>query len=94
MNDIENAEEDIIENDVYITLNLCRVLYYSKEDIISSKLEAGNWAKEMVPQQYKGIVEDAVKVYSGRLVKMKYSKELLNRYSSYMLEEIKKYDIE
>ncbi|MPM80524.1 hypothetical protein SDC9_127571 [bioreactor metagenome] len=88
--DIENAREDIIENTVYITLNLCRVLYYVKENVISSKLEAGNWAKEEVPQQYGKIVEDAVKIYSSKLGQMEYNKELLINYADYMLKEIER----
>lgn len=91
VNDIEEAKEDIIENTVYITLNLCRVLYYIKENIICSKLEAGNWAKEIVPQQYREIVEDAVEVYSNKLGQMEYNKDLLIKYANYILEEIEVY---
>lgn len=91
VNDIENAKEDIIENTVYITLNLCRVLWYIKENTIYSKLEAGNWAIEMVPLQYRKIVEDAVKVYSNKLDQMEYSRNILVEYADYMLEEINIY---
>lgn len=90
-NDIENAEEDIIENTVYITLNLCRVLYYIKENMICSKLEAGNWAKEKVPKQYRKIVEDAINVYTNGLDQMEYSKTILKEYAKYMLKEINLY---
>ncbi len=41
--DIENAVEEIMENPMYITLNLCRVLAYRKERLILSKLEGGKW---------------------------------------------------
>ena len=91
VSDIENAKEDIIENTVYITLNLCRVLRYIKENIICSKLEAGNWAIGMVPLQYRKIVEDAVKVYSSKSDKMEYSRNILVKYADYMLEEINRY---
>ena len=86
--DVENAREDIIENTVYITLNLCRVFYYISKNVICSKLEAGNWAKEIVPQQYGKIIEDAVEVYRSKQGKMEYNKELLLKYADYMLEEI------
>lgn len=89
VNDIENAEKDIIENTVYITLNLCRVLYYIKDNVICSKLEAGNWAKEIVPQKYRRIVEDAVSVYTNRLDQIKYRNILLEEYARYMLREIR-----
>lgn len=91
VNDIENAEKNIVENTVYITLNLCRVLYYMKENVVYSKLEAGNWAKEVVPQKYRRIVEDAVNVYTNKLSQMKYSKGILKDYANYMLKEIKVY---
>lgn len=89
--DVKNAKKDILEDTVYITLNLCRVLYYIKENVICSKLEAGNWAKEVIPQQYKKIVDDAVKVYSNKLGKMKCSEDLLFKYADYMLKEIETY---
>ena len=91
VNDIENAEKDIMENTVYIILNLCRVLYYIKENIICSKLEAGNWVKEIVPQKYKKIVEDAVNVYTNRLDQIEHRGTILEEYAIYMLKEIKNY---
>ncbi|WP_406242398.1 aminoglycoside adenylyltransferase domain-containing protein [Tissierella carlieri] len=91
VNDIENAGKSIVENTVYITLNLCRVLYYMKENVVCSKLEAGNWAKEVVPQKYRRIVEDATNVYTNKLDQMEYSKGILKEYANYMLKEIKVY---
>lgn len=91
VNDIENAEENTVENTVYITLNLCRVLYYMKENVVCSKLEAGNWTKEVVPQKYRRIVEDAVNVYTNKLDQMEYSKGILKEYANYMLKEIRVY---
>jgi predicted nucleotidyltransferase len=88
ISDIAHAKEDIIENTVYITLNLCRVLYYIKENVICSKLDAGIWAKKIVPQRYGQIVEDAMEVYINKLGQMEYNKELLVKYADYMLEEI------
>lgn len=35
--DIEGAQEDILDNTMYITLNLARVLAYQKENLILSK---------------------------------------------------------
>ncbi len=89
--DIENAKEDILGDTVYITLNLCRVLYYIKENIICSKLEAGNWAKEILPRQYRKIVEDALKVYANKSYQLKYNEDILIKYADYMLKEIKIY---
>ncbi|MGF7059150.1 aminoglycoside adenylyltransferase domain-containing protein [Brassicibacter mesophilus] len=89
--DIENAKEEIIKNPVYITLNLCRVLCYLKEEAICSKLEGGNWGKEVVPQPYRKIIEDAVKIYTNELKDINYDKDRLVEYADYMLKEINTY---
>lgn len=47
--DIENAEEDIIDNPMYIILNLCRVLAYKKDNVILSKKEGGEWGLSNTP---------------------------------------------
>ncbi len=85
--DIENAEEEIFEKPVYITLNLCRVLAYKRDNKILSKQEGGKWGLENVPEKYIGLVEDAVKAYdTGGYMKLD---ELLARgYAEYMLKEI------
>lgn len=48
--DIENAAEDILENSVYVILNLCRVLAYLKEDLILSKKDGGMWGLRFLEQ--------------------------------------------
>ncbi|SCZ11165.1 DUF4111 domain-containing protein [Alkaliphilus peptidifermentans] len=91
INDIENSKKDIHENPVDTTLNLCRVLYYINENVVSSKLEGGNWGKGMVSQEYRKIVEDAVKVYKNELDQMNYSEDRLVEYADYMIKEINIY---
>lgn len=41
--DVEHAAADILEQPVYITLNLCRVLAYLKDGLCLSKKEGGEW---------------------------------------------------
>jgi len=89
--DIENAKNDIIENPVYITLNLCRILYYLKENVICSKLEGGNWGKKSLPHQYRNTVLNAVKIYTEELDEIRYSEDTLIKYANYMLKEINYY---
>lgn len=86
--DVENAKIDILENPVYIILNLCRVLYYLREKAISSKLEGGNWGKEMLPQQYRSLIVAALKVYKNESHEFKYPKDILMEYADYMISEI------
>ena len=64
-NDVESAEEDILENPTYIILNLCRVLAYRKEELILSKQEGGKWGLEHIPEKYAGLIQQALDDYAS-----------------------------
>ena len=87
--DIENAEAEITENPVYLTLNLCRVLAFAKENLILSKKEGGQWGLAHVPSRFRALIADALRAYEsdGELSPEPGSAE---DYAAYMLEEIKK----
>ncbi len=87
-NDIENAEEEITENPMYITLNLCRVLAYQKEQLILSKLEGGTWGLANLPQKYAPLIADALKDYTTDRT-MKLNAALAREYAAYMLQQIR-----
>lgn len=89
-NDIKDAKEDIKENPVYYTLNLCRVMYYLKEGIVSSKREGGEWAKEQLPDRFSKIVNQCLSVYYGANLSVDTSNEELFQFASWMLQENKK----
>lgn len=63
--DVENAEAEIEENAVYLTLNLCRVLAYVREGAVLSKAEGGKWAmaQPYMPLPYKVLIQKALKDY-------------------------------
>lgn len=86
-NDIENAKEEITENPMYITLNLCRVLAYQKEQLILSKLEGGTWGLANLPQKYAPLIADALKDYTTDRT-MKLNTALAREYAAYMLQQI------
>lgn len=67
--DIENAAEAVLENPVYVILNLCRALAYFKNDLILSKEEGGKWALSHVEREFSSVVEKALLAYrtSGAL---------------------------
>lgn len=65
MYDIENVKADIQNNPVYYILNLCRILYYLKENVVSSKLEGGNWGISYVPKKYKHVIDTALRSYTN-----------------------------
>ena len=51
LSDIEEANEEILENPIYITLNLCRVAAFLKDGLITSKKQGGEWGKENLDLQ-------------------------------------------
>lgn len=86
--DIENAQDEITENPTYIILNLCRVLAYTKENRILSKLEGGKWGLENVPGKYVEMISGALDAYQLNHA-MKLDEALAREYAAYMLEQIK-----
>ena len=64
--DYQDCLEHLEEDPIYCSLNLIRVYWYVKEGVISSKLEAGNWAIREFPQEIGITIRKAVNYYSGR----------------------------
>ena len=65
MFDVASSEEDIAENPVYFTLNLCRVLAYVREQKILSKADGGKWGLENLPPEFSGLINSALRAYRG-----------------------------
>lgn len=86
--DIENAEEEIARDPVYMTLNLCRALAYKKEGFILSKAEGGEWGKANVPEKYAALIEAAMEEYR-QSVPMEADELLAKEYAGYMLEQVR-----
>lgn len=85
--DIEDAERDIMENPVYVVLNLCRVLAYIREGLILSKKEGGEWGLEALPERYHGLISQALDEYrdgEGRA----WNKAEAREYATYMSGQI------
>ncbi len=62
--DIENAEEEILDNPVYIILNLCRVLAFLKDGLYLSKEEGGRWAMVHLQLKSSALIADALECYA------------------------------
>ncbi len=84
--DIENAVEEIAENPMYITLNLCRVLAYRNDHLILSKLEGGTWGLANLPPKYAPLITDALTAYTtsstmnpNTVLAREYATDLLKR---------------
>lgn len=85
--DIENSEEDIIENPVYITLNLCRVLAYKQKKLILSKHEGGKWGLDNIPKRYCKLIQQSLDDYAS-VGTMVLDEKLAIEYAKYMIEQI------
>lgn len=88
-NDIAEASEEIVENTMYLTLNLARVLAFAKDGLVLSKKEGGEWGLKNVPEEYHSLIENALSEYVSSVVPQ-YDKELSVKYAEYMLESIRK----
>lgn len=86
--DIENAAEEIMDNSMYMILNLCRVLAYVKDGSILSKQEGGEWGLGHVPQKYTGLILDAMAEYKTGDARS-LNEQLAREYAGYMLAQIK-----
>ena len=88
-NDIKNAEADILEQPVYVILNLYRVLAYTRDSLILSKKEGGEWGLANVPVKYNGLISGALAEYrTGVLMQTDNCRQLAEEYARYMIEEI------
>ena len=86
--DIENAEEDIRDNTMYIILNLARVLAYKQDGLILSKEEGGKWALENLPEKYHQLIKHAMHEYASG-TNFGYDEDNAHDYAVYMLGLIK-----
>jgi predicted nucleotidyltransferase len=90
LHDVEDVTHDIINNPMYFTLNLCRILFFLKEGEVSSKKEGGEWAVKVLPHNFQGMVQICLDEYSGVADQNSIEKQQLLNFASYMLYEIKK----
>ncbi len=63
--DIENAPEEIVENPMYVILNLCRVSAYLREKSILSKEKGGEWGIAHLPTKYRSLIQEALRCYQS-----------------------------
>ncbi|GAA0612750.1 DUF4111 domain-containing protein [Virgibacillus siamensis] len=64
MGDFRECQDNMVEDPIYCSLNLIRVYLYLKDRKIFSKLEAGNWALESLPDDTKGILKKVISSYT------------------------------
>lgn len=85
--DIEHAREDILQNPIYMALNLCRVLAYLRQSLVLSKKAGGEWGLRALPEHCHAVVAEALRCYTSDEV-MTVRKEDAVAFAEYMLGEI------
>lgn len=87
LNDIRDAETEISEDPMYLTLNLCRVLAYQEESLILSKREGGEWALDHLPESWAGLIRSALLEYETG-APMNFEEGTAAAFAAYMLKRI------
>lgn len=86
--DVEGAGEDILEDPVYMILNLCRAAAFLKNDLILSKKQGGEWALQNLSARYRTLISKALQSY--RLgTEMDLNRMEAQKFADYMLPMIK-----
>ncbi len=65
-NDISSSIDEIEDNPMYYTLNLCRFLAYLEDGLTLSKKDGGIWGAKRFPNKYKKLIKNAVDSYIGK----------------------------
>ena len=86
--DVEEAEQEITQYPMYLTLNLARVLAYKEEGLVLSKKEGGEWAINNLPAEYRPLILNALREYSEN-ADVVYDQALAGHYAEYMIDRIK-----
>lgn len=87
--DIANSKEEIVNNPVYIILNLCRVLAYIQVGKIFSKEQGGKWGIKYLPKRYSHVVLSALTCYcNDEELLLDLDIELVHEFVDYMLKKI------
>ena len=64
-NIFKGPDEGTCEVPVYTVLNLCRVLAFLQDKLITSKREGGEWGLANLPEEYKDTIQQALNTYNG-----------------------------
>lgn len=86
--DVENSQEEVLDNPIYIILNLCRVLAYKNNDLVLSKEQGGLWGIDNLPKQYRVLVSKALNNYTSEVLEEGFDKEQSLNFCNYMIEKI------
>ena len=57
-----NITKDILENPMYVILNLCRAHAYQKEDQVLSKKQGAEWCLRQIPAKYIPVIQAGIAI--------------------------------
>ncbi|ROR29226.1 streptomycin 3'-adenylyltransferase [Mobilisporobacter senegalensis] len=86
--DVEDAREDIANEPMNMTLNLCRVLALLKEDLCLSKQKGGEWGIAHMPERYHSLILQALDCYKTNQI-MQEDIEIVGQFADEMLTIIR-----
>ncbi|WP_397361590.1 aminoglycoside adenylyltransferase domain-containing protein [Paenibacillus sp.] len=66
-----------------------RVLFFIREDEISSKREGGEWGVNHIPSEYRDLIHIYLNKYNGKSVYRKVEHCQLSKFAVYIIETIK-----
>lgn len=85
--DIKNAKEDVLDNPVYVILNLCRVYAYIIDEAVLSKEQGGQWGLKNLPKQYHNLITNMLNNYAIGTT-LTTNQKLQIDFCEYMLDQI------
>jgi len=86
--DIKNAREDIVNEPIYMVLNLCRVLAFLEDGLYLSKQRGGEWGLTHISKKYYSLISEALNCYkTGHMMQVDKSHSI--EFADEMLDSIK-----
>lgn len=86
--DFDWGRERLAANPVYFLLNACRIFAYWCDGLICSKDEGGVWALRVLPEEFRGLVVQAVAVYRGESDDENFDAATLAQLAAYIKERL------
>lgn len=87
LSDFHDCLDNIIETPIYSVLNLVRVHLFAKAGVVSSKMEAGEWALFNLPKEFKPTVQKVIERYSDTTTSVDFAPQELYLLRDYMEEQ-------
>lgn len=90
--DINDAEREIVNQPMYVILNLCRALAFKNDHLITSKLSGGQWALTHLSNTKYQLINAAISDYTGTGASKAltcYSSRELQDFANHMLKLIR-----